>query len=215
MIGPKLSSRFDRALVVEDDPVLRRALARSFRGWGLQTLEADSVRSAQLMLRLEPDLVLTDVCLPDGTGQDVATKAARLHSHPFIVAMSGKASPAEVFELARAPVRLYVEKPFTIAELVERIDAAVAVSNGDAIPEHLQSELLHQVRRLAIERALTPREAECVRLTLAGTPRAALAQALGVSPNTCKTLIRGVLRKCGTKRLAQVTTMILTRARSN
>jgi hypothetical protein len=34
-----------------------------------------------------------------------------------------------------------------------------------------------------------------------------------VSPNTCKTLVRGLLRKCHAKRLNQVTTMVLMRAR--
>jgi DNA-binding NarL/FixJ family response regulator len=173
------------------------------------------------MLRREPDLVVTDVRLPDGTGHEVVKRAARLHSRPFIVAMSGKASSTEAFELARAPVRLYLEKPFSVNELAERIGAAFAIQRVDAtdlawreaVPEHVQGELLEQLRQIAIERALTPRETECVRLTLTGTPRGELPQALGVSPNTCKTLIRGVLRKCGTKRLAQVTTIILTRAR--
>lgn len=217
----KVALMFHRALVVEDDPILRRVLVRSFRGWGLQTLEADGVKTARRMLRREPDLVVTDVRLPDGTGHEVVKRAARLHSRPFIVAMSGKASSTEAFELARAPVRLYLEKPFSVNELAERIDAALAVQQlaatdvawRHAVPEHVQGQLLEQLRQIAIERALTPRETECVRLSLMGTPRGELPQALGVSPNTCKTLTRNVLRKFGAKRLAQVTTMILTRAR--
>jgi DNA-binding NarL/FixJ family response regulator len=179
----------------------------------MQTLEAESVKDARQMLRREPDLVLTDLRLPDGNGDEVVRKAARLHKVPFIVAMSGQASPAEAFELARAPVRIYLQKPFTVAELVERINAVVAACQGELKSEQLQHELQHQLRRLAIERALTPRETECVRLALNGRPRAELPRALGVSPNTCKTLVRGLLRKCHAKRLNQVTTMVLMRAR--
>lgn len=221
MVPHKVASAFRRALVVEDDPVLRRSLARSLRGWGLETLEASNVKMASKMLRREPDLVVTDVRLPDGTGQEVVRRAARLRSRPFIVAVSGEASRAEAFELARAPVRLYLEKPFTMAELADRICAAVASNQVDertlpwreSVPEHLRNALLEELRQIAVEYALTPRETECVRLTLAGSSRAELPQALGVSANTCKTLIRGVLRKFGSTRLTQVTTLILTRAR--
>lgn len=211
------TSAFGRALVVEDDQVLRRALVRGLRAWGVETLEASDVKSARRLLRLEPDLVVTDVRLPDGSGQEVARRAARLRTQPFIVAMSGEATPAEAFELARACVRVYLEKPFTLAELQARIgeirarDGSGPLAWDDALPHGVRELLLSELTRFAAERGLTAQETEVLRHTLAGTPRAALPGALGVPSNTCKTLVRRVLRKCGLSRLAQVAPFVFAR----
>jgi len=219
VFGVQATGTFGRALVVEDDQVLRRALVRAFRALGVETHEAGDVKSAHRLLRLEPDLVVTDVRLPDGTGHEVARRAARLHSSPFIVAMSGEASPEEAFSLARASVSVYLEKPFTVEELKARIDetrarergASVAVPWDEATPDNVRAPLLTELRQLAEERKLTPREVEVLRFAVAGTPRSALAEAMGVSDNTCKTLVRGALRKCGVQRLAQVAAFVLAR----
>jgi DNA-binding NarL/FixJ family response regulator len=217
-----LDMTFERALVVEDDPVLRRVLVRGLRGWGLEALEACDVHDAGRALQLRPDLVLTDVRLPDGSGHEVVRRAARMPRLPFIVAMSGEATAAEAFELARAAVRLYLEKPFTLEELAQRIAATIALEQHSAgtpqahaqvLPEDAQSALLEQVRRLTHERALSRRETECVRLAMLGTPRAALPEALGITENTCKTLVRSVLRKCECDHLSDLRTLLLIRAR--
>jgi len=216
--GETMEGSLNRALVVEDDPVLRRSLVRGIRRWGLETLEAHDVRSARRMLRCEPDLVVTDVRLPDGTGHEVARRASRMHTPPLVVAMSGEATAAEAFELGRASVRLYLEKPFTLEELERRIRAIQTLGHGgsapfrsEGIPPRMRNAMLEALRRLAIERGLTPRESDVLRLVLAGTPRAELPHAMGVSKNTCKTLVRGALRKCELTRMAQLAAFVLAR----
>jgi DNA-binding NarL/FixJ family response regulator len=211
-----MSAAFEKALIVEDDPGLRRALVRGLRSWGVETLEAANVRAARRLLRCEPDLVVTDVRLPDGTGLEVASRAARLHAMPMIVAMSGEATPAEAFELAQLTVRVYLQKPFTLEEMARRIDEEVARDEDreaapweQAIPEAIRATLTENVRRLAAARALTRREAHLVRLAVAGVARSELPHAMGVSNNTAKTLIRRVLRKCGLRRVAELPGFVL------
>ena len=220
MLELEATGTFGRALVVEDDHVLRRVLARALRAWGLETHEAADVKSAHRLLRLEPDLVVTDVRLPDGTGHEVARRAAKLHTAPFIVAMSGEASPEEAFALARASVQVYLEKPFTVEELQARIgelrarDWRVVEPRWDeSIPEELRAPLIVELKRLADERRLTPRETDVLRLSVTGMPRNELPEALGVSENTCKTLVRGVLRKCGLRRMAHCVAFVVGRVR--
>lgn len=220
VLGLEATGSFGRALVVEDDQILRRALVRALRAWGVETHEACDVKSAHKLLRLEPDLVVTDVRLPDGTGHEVARRAARLHTAPFIVAMSGEASPEEAFALARASVQVYLEKPFTVEELQARIGAirsrelrSTKTGWDDSIPEELRAPLLAELRRVTEARRLTPRESDVLRLSVVGVPRTELADALGVTENTCKTLVKGVLRKCGLRRMAQCTELMVARVR--
>lgn len=207
-------------MVVEDDPLLRRALVRGLRARGIDALEAENVVGAERLLRCEPDLVLTDVKLPDGSGHDVARRAAALCPPPLVVAMSAEATPAEAFRLAELSVRMYMAKPFTVDELEERLaetlaeDAAHSSSEWpQAIPEPMRGMVARQLRRLASERGLTPREEELVQLSVAGVERTRIPIVMDISENTCKTLVRRVLRKCGVSRLSEVHRVLLTRAR--
>lgn len=212
--------QFGRALVVEDDPLLRRALVRGLRARGIDALEAENVVGAERLLRCEPDLVLTDVKLPDGSGHDVARRAAALCPPPLVVAMSAEATPAEAFRLAELSVRMYMPKPFTVDELEARLAETIAEDTRSsssewpqAIPEAMRGLVARQLRRLASERGLTRREEELVQLSVAGVERTRIPSVMEISENTCKTLVRRVLRKCGVSRLSEVHRVLLTRAR--
>jgi DNA-binding NarL/FixJ family response regulator len=212
--------QFGRALVVEDDALLRRALVRGLRARGIDALEAENVVGAERLLRCEPDLVLTDVKLPDGSGHDVARRAAANCPPPLVVAMSAEATPAEAFRLAELSVRMYMPKPFTVDELEARLAETLAEdarSSGSewpqAIPEAMRGMVARQLHRLASERGLTPREQELVQLSVAGVERTRIPTVMEISENTCKTLVRRVLRKCGVHRLSEVHRVLLTRAR--
>ena len=104
------SSRFARALVVDDDDALRRSLVRFLRGMRTEVSEARTLDEALRLLARGPDLVMTDVRLPDGSGCAVAEMASRLSPQPLVVAMSGLASASEAFALAQWGVRVPVKR---------------------------------------------------------------------------------------------------------
>jgi DNA-binding NarL/FixJ family response regulator len=216
-----MRQQFARALIVEDDPLLRRVLARGLRARGVDALEASSVGTAQRLLRCGPDLVLTDVKLPDGSGHDVARRAASMCPPPMVVAMSAQATAAEAFALAELAVRVYLPKPFTVEELEQRLEQALtedSLNEGSgewslSIPEGMRGLVGRQVHHLARERGLTPREEQLVRLSVSGVERARMPVVMEITENTCKTLVRRVLRKCQVSRLSEVHRVLLTRAR--
>ncbi|PCI39912.1 MAG: DNA-binding response regulator [Elusimicrobia bacterium] len=62
-------------LIVEDDPAIRHMLRDSLAIDGFRVIESDSAeRGFQLFVTREPDLVVLDVQLPDGSGFDVCRK---------------------------------------------------------------------------------------------------------------------------------------------
>src|SRR5262245_21383186 len=97
----KVLSRFSRALVVDDDDTLRRSLSRLLRSAQIQVSEAKTVAEAVDLLPREPELVITDVRLPDGSGRRVVESARQRRPAPMIVAISGLASAGEAFALAQ------------------------------------------------------------------------------------------------------------------
>jgi len=157
----------ERVLVVEDDAALRTAIVRAVQGWGdAELMEAGTAAEARRQLAAvpPPDLVIIDVRLPDASAFSVLDSASELSPAPIMVAMSGKASPDEAFRLAQRGVRAYLEKPFSIQELTDSVEAArneapnleplITASVGRVPMRELQSE----VRRVMVKEALAQTE---------------------------------------------------------
>lgn len=209
--APRRLAGVNRALVVEDDPGIRRAIVRMLETFGVDVQHASSVKHAAGLMVPPLDLVVADVRLPDGTGQAVIAAALRLSPVPVLVAISGVATASEAFHLARSGVVAFLVKPFGLQELErclqDACDRRAAARASDAHPlsrsaERAWEELVRRYR-------LTPRQAEVVRRTAEGTRRADLPRVLGISEASCKTLVRRVLQRCGSARLTDLAFAVL------
>ncbi|HKU41910.1 MAG TPA: response regulator transcription factor, partial [Polyangiales bacterium] len=207
---------FARALVVDDDDALRRSIVRFLRGMRTEVAEARTLEEALRLLARGPDLVMTDVRLPDGSGCAVAEMASRLTPQPLVVAMSGLASASEAFALAQWGVRVYLTKPFAPSDLMDSVcELASAEAQGRPDGERVQPQtatsLAVSLALFAQRHAIPEREMALVRLAVAGVPRGRCPTMLGVSENTCKTLIRRLLQRCGARTLAEIPRLVLMR----
>ena len=113
-----------KILVIEDEPDIVRGLtdALSFegfevqsRGTGLDGLEAASA--------WEPDLVLLDLMLPDDNGYRVCEALRERDPVVPIIILTAKAQEADKVRGLDAGADDYVTKPFSVAELIARINA--------------------------------------------------------------------------------------------
>lgn len=201
-----------RALVVEDEPSIRRTIVRTLEGFGVETIYASNLKQATSLLVQPLDLVIADVRLPDGTGQSVITSALRFSPVPVLIAISGVASATEAFDLARAGAVAFLVKPFGLHDLERclrdacqaraRLASGGASSSLSPLAEQALQELVRRFR-------FTPRQAEVVRRTAQGTRRADLPKVLGISEASCKTLVRRVLSRSGSTRLSELTFAVL------
>lgn len=120
-----------RILVVEDEPILRMALVDALRSEGFEVLEAaDGKRGLSLALREDPDAVLLDLMLPvlDGFGVLRALREDRLAAPVLILSARGtELDRIRGFEYGADD---YVVKPFSMAELLLRLRAALARRAG-------------------------------------------------------------------------------------
>ncbi len=112
------SLTFSVALVVDDEPIMIRSLTRALRALDVTGVRiAHSVEEAHAQLTDEVDLVLCDLCLNDRRGHDVFAAASTLAKPPTMIAISGRAARAEVFDLMCWGVSGYLEKPFNLEDL--------------------------------------------------------------------------------------------------
>ena len=80
-----------KILVVDDDAAIRTVVTEALRREGCQVLAVGSVAAqAEAMVRFRPDLLITDVVLPDGDGLDVVPQLLRDYPGLPIIVLSAQ-----------------------------------------------------------------------------------------------------------------------------
>jgi two-component system response regulator RegX3 len=121
-------------LLVEDEDSIALPLAAALEREGYATRITGSAPEAiALAAELEPDLVLLDVMLADGSGLDVCREVRR-HSRVPIIMLTARGDETDRVVGLELGADDYVVKPFSARELVARI-RAVLRRVPDAAPE--------------------------------------------------------------------------------
>ncbi len=120
-----------RVLVVDDEPSITDAVATALRYEGYETMEVGAGRAAELAIdEFRPDLIVLDVMLPDLDGFAIARRLRDgNHRVPVIFLTAKDATEDKVAGLALADD--YVTKPFSLAEIVARVQAVLRRTRGD------------------------------------------------------------------------------------
>jgi two-component system, OmpR family, KDP operon response regulator KdpE len=160
-----------RALIVDDEPQIRRFLRTSLSAHGYQILEASCGKEALVRLATEqPDVVLLDLGLPDLDGLDVIHRIREWSQVPIIV-LSVRGQEGDKIAALDGGADDYVTKPFGMGELLARIRAALRhrlQSQVDA-PVFQSGGLSVDLARRVVtvddgEVKLTPKEYELLRV---------------------------------------------------
>jgi two-component system, cell cycle sensor histidine kinase and response regulator CckA len=116
-----------RVLVVEDEPGARQALVEILSMLSFRVLAVGSVAEARALPPTPAfDIALSDVLLPDGVGNELASELAARWPGLAVILMSGYAEDREVREaVARGEVR-FLQKPFDMASLSQELNRALA-----------------------------------------------------------------------------------------
>ena len=128
-------------LLIEDEPSITEPLAEALGREGFDTQIAGSVaESLELAGRVDPDLVLLDVMLPDGSGFDVCRELRRRSQVPIIMLTARGEEADRIVGLERGADD-YVVKPFSAREVVARIRAVLRRTDSPGQPEEKPIEI--------------------------------------------------------------------------
>jgi DNA-binding response OmpR family regulator len=124
-----------KLLIVDDEPNIVAALEYLLQRRGYEVRAAANGEEALRQVEaFVPDLVLLDVMMPERSGFDVCR---RIREHPEwgaikILMLSAKGREADVSKGLALGADAYVTKPFSNAELVERIGALLAAGGASS-----------------------------------------------------------------------------------
>lgn len=115
------SSRTAMILVVDDDPEVREIVAEFLLDAGYSVAQAEGGPQAlQLLDRgIRPDLVITDIRMPEMSGIELADRMSRTYPELKIILISG-------FFVSQKIERRVLRKPFRMKELAEAVDSELA-----------------------------------------------------------------------------------------
>jgi DNA-binding response OmpR family regulator len=127
-------------LTVEDDPAIRRGIVDALTFAGYRVLEAATGEAGlELAVRRDYDLLLLDLVLPGPGGLEILREVRRTRPTLPVIILTARGEEADRVAGLRQGADDYVVKPFSVKELLARVEAVLRRS-----PERPAD--LHEVR---------------------------------------------------------------------
>ena len=111
-------------LIIEDDAVMLRGLKDNFefKGYGVLTA-ADGEEGLNAALNKKPDLILLDIMLPKINGYEICRLIRKENLTMPIIMLTAKGEESDIILGLNLGADDYVTKPFSIKELLARVEA--------------------------------------------------------------------------------------------
>jgi PAS domain S-box-containing protein len=148
--GPPPAPDLPRLLVAEDNPDMRDYIATVLRDEFAVELAADGAEALRAALARRPDVVVSDIMMPEMDGYELVTRLKQdpaLRDVPVVV-LSAKASRDETVRGLEVGADDYLPKPFAPAELLARVRAALRLHRIHREVAAQKSELERALREL-------------------------------------------------------------------
>lgn len=167
-----------RILVVDDEQYLADLVATALRYEGFESMVAGTVAEALAAVdQLDPQLIVLDVMLPDGSGVDACRKLRRTGRDLPVIFLTAKDATADKIAGLTAGGDDYVTKPFSLAELVARVHSVLRrgpAGGSRSVLAFADLEIdddAYTVHRAGVRIELTPTEFKLLRYLVANAGR--------------------------------------------
>ena len=152
-----------RILLIEDDEAMARGLAYNFRASGYEiTVESDGAAGLKQARVGGYDLVLLDVMLPKRSGFEVLKKLRSDGNETPVILLTARGEEMDRIAGLKLGADDYVTKPFSLGELLARVEARLRRSSKVAAEVEVDFLAL-RIARGSHQSRITPTEAELLR----------------------------------------------------
>jgi DNA-binding NtrC family response regulator len=120
----------EKILIVDDERFIRMTLGEAVRPWNFLPVEAESISKArEIFNQEEPEVVLLDIDLPDGSGLDFLTELKEINPEVIVVMITGNINVPNTIAALRGGAHDFIGKPVRLEELRVTLRNAVEVKN--------------------------------------------------------------------------------------
>lgn len=169
------------AVLVEDEPQIRRFVRVALDAEGWQVFEAETAKEGlREVATRKPDLLVLDLGLPDGDGLDVIRDVRSWSTVPIVV-LSARSDESDKIAALDAGADDYLTKPFGVGELLARVRANLRRPRGSgdgrsedrlfSFGDVVVDRHARVVRRADAEVHLTPIEYRLLQVLIANAGR--------------------------------------------
>jgi DNA-binding response OmpR family regulator len=162
-----------KVLYVEDELSLGKIVKTSLQRRGFEVImESDGANVLALFKRVNPDVCVLDVMLPNKDGFEVAAEIRAVNPEVPILFLTAKTQTADLVKGFSLGGNDYIRKPFSMEELIVRIENVLRKTPKAATPpsDHIKiGKFLFYTKRQVLssggeEKKLSYRESELLRL---------------------------------------------------
>ena len=193
-----------RVLLIDDHELIRQGLARAFERDAEMTVvgQAGSVAAGVAAFgELGPDVVVTDLELPDGHGLEIVRQVRATSDTVGLVVLTMHAGDNEIFAAMEAGASAFVGKDSKATEVVSAARHA-AVAPRTFLCSGLSDAMMRRASAPVLPK-LSGREEEVLALLAHGLGTGEIAGRLYMSESTAKTHITHIYQKLGAANRAQ------------
>ncbi len=212
-----------RVLLVDDSALVRQGIQTVLAGLGREAGievvgEAPTAATAvEAALRLNPDVILLDIRLPDGSGLDVCRKILNERPKTHVLILTSFTNDTLIYDAVIAGAQGYLMKEIDPAGLIEAIVNAAA--GKSMLTPDVTARVLHLIRSgPAHEQAtdlslLSGQERRVLALVAEGKTNKEIGEQLSLSENTVKNYLVNVFEKLQVKRRSQAAAIYVQQAK--
>lgn len=181
-----------RILIVDDHPAIRTGIARAIEKAGMNccAMAASKSEAMAQLAHTNPDAIVVDLHLPDGSGLDLIRWVRKNSSEIAIVMLTMSDSDSDLIAAMNAGASGYVKKSAPLSELISILERALLAPNS-----FTASDIVSALKTVSAPNLLTQREIEVLRALARVGDTQKLASELHISESTFKTHASSIYRK--------------------
>ncbi len=139
-------------LVIDDEKSIRDMLRAGLTRYGYNFHDAaDGTKGIEVYKRTRPDIVLTDVKMPEMSGLEVTRALKEIEYNADIVIMTGYGSEELVIEALRSGATNYIKKPISLNELFTILDGIILNRERRRKSEIIKDFVVFEKKKLVID----------------------------------------------------------------
>jgi two-component system response regulator FixJ len=189
--------------VVDDDESARESLAFLLESADFEVVAyASAPAFLEALANATPGVIITDVRMPEMSGQELVARLGALKVKMPIVMITGHGDIPMAVEAMRSGVVDFIEKPFSESRMLDAL--ARAFKSVEATPaSNDQTQVLKRIE------TLSERERQVLDGVVAGHANKVIARELGISPRTVEIYRAKLMTKMQADNLAALVRMTL------